>query len=613
MTAFEPDDLILTAYALGELDDERARAVEAMLTDDAAAADQVAAIRRTAQLVTEGLRQEYTSGLSDEQRRVIEREAARLHAPPRRMRFWVPLGAAAAIAVVAGGFMTIHLSQDTGRQVSPQLAKREQLLSPAPVTASPSTGSVPAAPHTAPRVAAPAGPTLTIISRSGPPSGKISKVIVTPTAMDLTNFSIVVAPENQATELSIPAVREMPESDAAVVHNTDAFDQITDNPFRKAADEPLSTFSVDVDTASYAILRRFLTQNLRLPPKGAVRIEEMINYFPYYYDQPDGEAPFSVNVELAGCPWALEHHLVRVGLRGRDVQGQRPPVNLVFLIDVSGSMRSPDKLPLLKRSMKLLVDALDGDDRVAMVVYASASGLVLPSTPAGEKATILAALDQLEAGGSTNGGAGIQLAYTTATDHFIEGGTNRVILATDGDFNVGTTNQSDLIEMIEQKRKTGVFLSVLGFGQGNLKDSTMEKLADKGNGNYAYIDTLSEGRKVLVEQMGGTLIAIAKDVKVQVEFNPAKVGAYRLIGYENRVLAKQDFNDDTKDAGEIGSGHTVTALYEIVPAGVPLPLPEVDALRYQKPAVGDGGAAVAAGDAVDAAAADEVMTIKLRY
>ena len=354
---------------------------------------------------------------------------------------------------------------------------------------------------------------------------------------------------------------------ATEAHNREAYDRIHDNPFKLVRQEPLSTFSIDVDTASYANVRRFLNQN-QLPPPDAVRIEELVNYFRYDYAQPRGEHPFSVSVDLAQCPWAPTHRLARVALKGREPDlARRPASNLVFLLDVSGSMGDANKLPLVMKSMKLMVDQLGENDRVAIVVYAGASGLVLPSTTCDRKEQVLAALDRLRAGGSTNGGAGIQLAYRTAIANFIKGGTNRVILATDGDFNVGVSS-GDLIRLIEKKAKSGVFLTVLGFGQGNLQDATMEEISGKGNGTYAYIDSIREARKVLVEQIGGTLLTIAKDVKIQVEFNPARIGAYRLIGYENRVLRNQDFNDDKKDAGEIGAGLTVTALYEVVPRGV---------------------------------------------
>jgi Ca-activated chloride channel family protein len=390
--------------------------------------------------------------------------------------------------------------------------------------------------------------------------------------------------------------------------NTEAYDAIQENVFLKAKDNPLSTFSIDVDTASYANVRRFL-QNDQVPPPGAIRTEELINYFTYSYPQPEGEAPFSVNLEVSRAPWDVKRELVRIGLKGKEIPAsERGPANLVFLLDVSGSMDEPSKLPLLKRSLSELVENLSPKDRVAIVVYAGSSGLILPSTPGTEKPRILEALDNLKAGGGTNGGEGIRLAYNTAREHFLKEGNNRVILCTDGDFNLGTTNQSELVKLIEQERASGVFLSVLGFGSGNLKDSTMEKLADKGNGNYAYIDSLSEGRKVLVEQMGATLFTIAKDVKIQVEFNPARVAGYRLIGYENRLLAKEDFNDDRKDAGEIGAGHAVTALYEIIPAGQPLPdQATVDPLKYQPVPP----ASVA--EPSSRKASPELLTLKLRY
>lgn len=361
--------------------------------------------------------------------------------------------------------------------------------------------------------------------------------------------------------------------------NTTAFDGITENDFLAVRDNPLSTFSVDVDTASYAIVRRFLNSN-QLPPKGAVRTEELLNYFSYDYPQPQGDVPFSATMEVGACPWEPEHRLVRVGLKGRDVpRDQRPPSNLVFLVDVSGSMNMPNKLPLLQESFRLLIDQLGPKDRVAIVTYAGSTGILLNSTQ--DKEAMQAAVNGLRAHGSTNGASGVKLAYQVAEQNFIKGGTNRVILATDGDWNVGITNQSDLLEMIAQKSKSGVFLTVLGFGMDNLKDSMLVKLADRGNGHYAYIDTPLEAKKVFVEQLSGTLVTIAKDVKVQVEFNPAHVGAYRLIGYEKRLLAKEDFNNDKKDAGEIGAGHTVTALYEVVPAGKEMPpIARVDKLKY---------------------------------
>jgi Ca-activated chloride channel family protein len=343
----------------------------------------------------------------------------------------------------------------------------------------------------------------------------------------------------------------------------ESYDNIDENDWLLALDKPLSTFSVDVDAASYGNIRRFITGS-QLPPVDAVRIEELINYFEYDYPDPRGQHPFSITTEVAECPWNPTNKLVHIGLQGERVAVEDlPPTNIVFLLDVSGSMNQPNKLPLLKASFRMLVDNLREEDRVAIVVYAGAAGLVLPSTSGAHKDRILCAIERLQAGGSTAGGAGIRLAYSVAQQNFIEDGNNRIILATDGDFNVGMSSDGDMVRLIEDKRRSGVFLTVLGFGQGNLKDSKMEKIADKGNGHYAYIDNIVEAKKVLINELGATLLTIAKDVKLQVEFNPARVSSYRLIGYENRVLQDRDFDDDTKDAGELGAGHSVTALYEI--------------------------------------------------
>ncbi len=367
--------------------------------------------------------------------------------------------------------------------------------------------------------------------------------------------------------------------------NTEAYDHIDENPFRSPRIAPMSTFSVDVDRASYSNVRRFLA-NGQLPPKDAVRIEELVNYFPYGDPAPAATgAPLRVSTELAAAPWNPTHDLLRIALRARDVDMRRaPPSNLVFLVDVSGSMQGPGRLPLVKQALGLLVNELREEDRVAITVYAGSAGLVLPSTSAAEKQKIMAALDGLEAGGSTAGGAGIRLAYDVAQKNFIAGGNNRVVLCTDGDFNVGQSSDGELVRLIEQRRTEGSFLTILGFGMGNYKDAKMEKLAGAGNGNYGYIDDLLEARKLLVKEMGGTLLTVAKDVKLQVEFNPARVQAYRLLGYEDRLLRDEDFANDVKDAGDVGAGHTVTALYEIVPTGTPLDvtLPEVSTLRYQR-------------------------------
>jgi len=384
--------------------------------------------------------------------------------------------------------------------------------------------------------------------------------------------------------------------------NTETYDKIDDNQWTEVSRKPLSTFSIDVDTASYSNIRRFLNQ-AQAPPKDAVRIEELINYFSYDYPEPRDDRPFAVTTALDVCPWNPRHRLALVGLQARRLDSSRtPPRNLVFLIDVSGSMMPANKLPLVKASLAMLAPNLTNRDHIAIVVYAGAAGVVLPSTSGADTSTILESLARLQAGGSTNGAQGIQLAYDIAQQHFIKGGVNRVILATDGDFNVGVTNQGALIRLIEAKRNSGIMLSVLGYGMDNVKDSTMEKLADKGNGNYYYIDTLAEAQKVLVEQAGGTLVTVAKDVKLQVEFNPRTVAAYRLVGYENRVLQDQDFNDDKKDAGDMGAGHSVTALYEIALAGEKLDIPGIDPLKYQTPT-----------NLSETARLDETMTVKLRY
>ncbi|MBI2279680.1 MAG: von Willebrand factor type A domain-containing protein [Bacteroidetes bacterium] len=383
--------------------------------------------------------------------------------------------------------------------------------------------------------------------------------------------------------------------------NTEAYSSITENDFKNALMNPLSTFSIDVDAASYSNVRRFITSGQN-PPADAVRIEEMINYFNYDYPQPKDEHPFSISTEMSDCPWNTKNKLVHIGLQGKKIDlSELPSSNLVFLLDVSGSMDSPNKLPLLKKSFNLLVDNLRENDRVAIVVYAGAAGLVLPSTSGNDREKILEALNNLSAGGSTAGGAGIKLAYKIAQENFIKGGNNRIILATDGDFNIGASSDGEMTKLIEEKRKSGVYLTCLGFGMGNYKDSKMETLADKGNGNYAYIDNILEAKKVLVTEMGGTLFTIAKDVKLQLEFNPNKVESYKLIGYENRLLNPEDFNDDTKDAGELGAGHTVTALYEIVLKGNGT-APSVDPLRYQNLT-----------ELVPKPSHNELLTVKFRY
>ncbi|MEZ5106772.1 MAG: von Willebrand factor type A domain-containing protein [Draconibacterium sp.] len=399
-----------------------------------------------------------------------------------------------------------------------------------------------------------------------------------------------------STNMLIRGIASMPED-----WNTENYSTIHENGFKDVKTSPLSTFSIDVDNASYSNVRRFIN-NGELPPVDAVRIEEMINYFNYDYPEPSGEHPFSVTTELGKCPWNENHYLMHVGLKGRSIEKDKlPPSNLVFLIDVSGSMTYENKLPLLKRAFKMLINELRPEDRVSIVVYAGAAGKVLDSTPGNEKQKILKALENLSAGGSTAGGEGIKLAYKIAHENFMEKGNNRIILATDGDFNVGISSTSEMERLVEKERESGIFMSVLGFGTGNIKDDKMETIADKGNGNYSYIDNIQEARKVFISEFGGTLFTIAKDVKFQLEFNPKQVKSYRLVGYENRLLNDEDFNDDKKDAGEMGAGHTVTALYEIIPMGSNEETSSVDALKYQdsKPVSGKYS--------------NELLTIKLRY
>ncbi|WP_432408792.1 vWA domain-containing protein [Wukongibacter sp. M2B1] len=380
--------------------------------------------------------------------------------------------------------------------------------------------------------------------------------------------------------------------------NTEEYANIEENGFKLSLQNPLSTFSIDVDTASYSNVRRFLMDG-KMPPEDSVRIEEMINYFTYDYSKPKNNEPFTMINEVSKCPWNDEHNLVMVALKGREIDSEEiPRSNLVFLIDVSGSMDNQDKLPLLKSSFKMLVNQLDENDKISIVVYAGAAGVVLDSSDGGNKDKIIDAIENLRAGGSTAGGEGINLAYKIAKKNFIQGGNNRIILATDGDFNVGPSSDGALTRLIENNRNDGIFLSVLGFGTGNLKDSKAELLADKGNGNYSYIDSILEAKKVLVDEMGSTLFTIAKDVKFQIEFNPSKVKAYRLVGYENRLLNNEDFNNDKKDAGEIGSGHTITVFYELIPFGSDEEIQGVDELKYQNPRLKDS---------------NDLIHIKLRY
>ncbi|RXK53318.1 DUF3520 domain-containing protein [Oleiharenicola lentus] len=615
-----PDDPRLTAYALNEMEPAESAEFEKLLQQDAAARQAVEEIRATSALVTGALEGEPApvevaavrpaAILPGGDLRKLDGGGLRQSKIIRFPQFYYLVSGMAA-ACFAVFFVYWQRTQPVVEKRQYQEFDLTKLrgADEAGVTA-PAPGSGTLQRHSA------------MVQSEAPNDVPRERIGQEESRMELMTFSDkkreagpdgVTLGVNRGNIAVVGAARNtvwaaMPASAPALENfGTEAYGYRKDNDYQRVADHPLSTFSIDVDTASYANVRRFLTQGQR-PPADAVRIEELVNYFPYHYPQPIGNVPFAASLEVASAPWAPEHRLVRVGLKGREVSdAARPPANLVFLLDVSGSMQSPNRLPLVKQSLRLLVEKLRADDRVAIAVYAGSSGLVLPSTPVSRKADILEAIDRLDAGGSTNGALGIHLAYDIAKANFIAGGVNRVILATDGDFNVGTTSEGELVRLIGEKAKSGVFLSVLGFGMGNLKDGTLEQIADKGNGNYAYIDSLAEAKKTLVEQAGGTLVTIAKDVKIQVEFNPAQVAAYRLIGYENRLLAKEDFNNDQVDAGEIGAGHTVTALYEVVPAGAELPgagaTPAVDELKYQK--TEDSGRKTAV--------SGELLTVKVRY
>ncbi len=569
----ENTDPRLTAYALGELQGAELAAFEAELARNETARAEVEAIRSVSRELERELAER--SGLKLRARhteRITETltKAGQSKAPPRpaRRRLWAGLSAAAMLALVAVGVMSTR-TEPLGLSDDSPLAAPAVAIAPVETTT-----TAPQDEENEPRALK--KPTAGRY-KADPGIGKY----------EMREDEAYAAPPAPQAAAAAPGAKAGFRGGAMpfrAAPQRETYDRFDDNPFTRVEADPRSTFSIDVDTASYALVRRFLNQN-QAPPKGAVRIEELVNYFSYAYAEPHGGAPFSLNADVANAPWAPDHRLVRVGLKARHVgAATRQPANLVFLIDVSGSMEEPNKLPLVKEGLTMLARQLDERDHVSIVVYAGASGLVLPPTSGSDKGQILGALDRLQAGGSTNGGQGIELAYATAERNFVRGGINRVILATDGDFNVGVTSQSDLVDLIQRKAKSGVFLSVLGFGQGNYQDSMLEKLADKGNGNYSYIDGSSEARKVLVQQASSTLITVAKDVKIQVEFNPREVEAFRLIGYENRKLAHRDFNDDRKDAGEIGADHTVTALYELIPAGGRVPGASVDDLKYQKPA-----------------------------
>ncbi|MCC7403153.1 MAG: VWA domain-containing protein [Bdellovibrionales bacterium] len=610
----------LTAYALGELSGSEKENIELLLKKDREASQFVDEVKQTAVLLESEFAAEEKPILTEQEKTRLEQvwqeratnsASESAHGNSWSLKWWMfaPLG-----GLVAAGIAAIVLLP---RQAAIMNTQEPIVTSQIPVVDQDDIRDEKKLPP----------PTATLASPAEPEEAK-ARVQVAERKKDVAareEYDGLANEVQSATGAVAGLARQMPGAPAAAPSKMMAqsreamigygkggagvdyyttgedYDHLPESDFVSVTDHPLSTFSIDVDTASYSNLRRFI-QSGSLPPVDAVRIEELINYFPYAYEPPKGSHPFAVHTEVARSPWS-ENRLVRIALKGREiVTKDRPTANLVFLLDVSGSMADENKLPLLKRAFKLLVDGLNGRDKVSIVVYAGASGLVLPPTSGEKKAEILASLERLEAGGSTNGASGIDLAYQVAKQNFVKGGVNRVILATDGDFNVGTTSRGDLIRLIETKAKEGTFLTVLGLGMGNLKDGTLEQLANKGNGNYAYIDDDREAKKVFVEQLSANLVTIAKDVKIQVEFNPAQVAQYRLLGYENRKLNKEDFNDDQKDAGEIGTGHTVTALYEVVPAGQ-ASSPKVDALKYQPKTA---AAPVSTGS-------QELLTVKLRY
>jgi Ca-activated chloride channel homolog len=659
------NEVQLTAYALGEGSPDERRQIEEQLRDHPDQQAAVEEIRALAARLETELQREPDIALTDAQRQAVlaapARPADRLaRFPLRKLTGFAAI--AAAVTLLFGGafwaatrhlhgtllaqidekgemavlqFKELHLDEMLDDLTPPQeLAEMVDILSPPVVDLDmappPDIQQFAAAPvddrlalQSTPPIRSRLEMPMEMASRRGADSRPVPKTIA-PDAManralhSPESGMYSMAPGTVIRQEAVGYARR-PNVSGAMAGipppadqraDAESYSPIQGNAFKRIADEPLSTFSIDVDTAAYANVRRFLRAG-QLPPADAVRIEEMINYFPYAYAPPQGEDPFAVHVESAACPWNPAHALVKIALKGKELDDEsRPPCNLVFLLDVSGSMNQPNKLPLVKKSLQLLARQLTEHDRVSIVVYASATGVVLPPTPASDLAAIDAALDNLQAGGSTAGGAGIRLAYDEARKSFLPDGNNRVILCTDGDFNVGIVDSEELATFLADRAKQGIFLTILGYGMGNYKDDRLETLSNKGNGNYAYIDSFSEARKSLVEQAAGTLFAIAKDVKLQIEFNPAHFDSYRLVGYENRLLAKEDFNDDRKDAGELGAGHVVTAFYELVPVGVES-TPGVDPLKYQaKP---DAPAADAAPAVRTEDASPEWLTVKLRY
>ena len=639
-----PEDPRLTAYALGEIEDQQERsAIKSAVAQSTELQQAVAAIRDMSELLTKGFAAEPIPELSEfEKARMGQPTATRERSGVSRILSWPVLSSVAAVLIIA--FVVLPqrsaLKEDFAYQAEPrkedfadqklpiesliskfQIAEENPALdveiaakmliesSPFQSIARPdlesnefveSARSVTTLRVAEKQMASPVLIRKRVVLAKEADSDVLLESLESANSMD---YSAPAPPAMMLADHGMRApnqARELP-----ATFNTEKYAPIEESGFRSPLVAALSTFSIDVDTASYANVRRFLNQG-QLPPADALRIEEMINYFPYADAAPtksldEGGAPFAVHMAQTIAPWNESHHLLRVALKGYEMPWEeRPSSNLVFLLDVSGSMNNANKLPLVKEAMDLLVRRLDGRDRVAVVVYAGASGLALPSTTANNYDTIQHAMDNLKAGGSTNGGAGIQLAYKVAREHFIDGGNNRVILCTDGDFNIGQTNSGDLTDIAEAAADEGISLTILGFGMGNYKDDLLEELSNKGKGSYTYVDSSAEARKVFLEDLTGNLFKIAKDVKIQVEFNPAQVNSYRLIGYENRRLKAEDFNNDKKKAGDIGPGHTVVALYEIIPATVDSDVPSVDALRYQQ--------------SVEAKSAPgEVATVKLRY
>lgn len=595
MTAFDPNHAKWTAYVLGEVTPDEKAALDNEVETNPEAARLVADLRKATEQLESLFAAEPDLTLDPGQTEAIRDTAAKKtgHGEVIAFPWWrrlAPVGIAAAAMVVAAIGLQLQFrgEPDTGSS-EPEAVEPAGVRQDADVV------------QTRSQVEPPAKPA----DKVQPDRSSLREEVRQRMFLGQQVAAPMMAADRRANGLaasSLPAGGGMESGIPLWGPSLDDYDEIRDNTFRRVADHPLSTFSIDVDTASYAQVRKMLLDGV-FPPADAVRVEEMINYFPYAYAPPTGAHPFAAHMEIAACPWNPAHQLVRIGLKGRELAlDKRPALNLVYLVDVSGSMNAPNKLPLVKRSLQTLVRQLDGRDRVSIVVYAGAAGLVLPPTSGGDGQAILDALEKLQAGGGTDGGSGIRLAYATAREYLDSEGVNRVILCTDGDFNVGVTQRGDLVRMIEREAEDGIFLTVLGFGMGNYKDSALEELSNRGNGTYAYINDFSEARKVLVEEMLGTLVTIAKDVKIQVEFNPAAVAGYRLIGYENRMLNKEDFNDDTVDAGDIGAGHTVTAFYELVPAGAPVPgdAPGVDPLKYRAEETLSGDAA-------------ERLTLKLRY